>query len=225
MSGKHRGRGRNGRPLVFLSVGQPEPSWPNVIATTLRLWLERRGRIQRGRATRPESRLTRQTIRLALLIAGQRRAYLRDAWRADLYADEGRRLFSMAPVAAQRWIRGGSDQLPAYQRPGRSSMPTSRCGVGVTCMDEGRNRLAVSRPHCYDPLQSRCVRPRSKCRFSCRGRRRPRCRTSLATSAAQNGTSRGEIQSGGDSSFPIARVTHAAEREPQIGIGPSGSTC
>ena len=92
MSGKHRGRSRNGRPLVFLSVGQPGPSWPNVIATTLRLWLERRGRIQRGRATRPESRLTRQTIRLALLIAGQRRAYLRDAWRADLYADEGRRL-------------------------------------------------------------------------------------------------------------------------------------
>jgi hypothetical protein len=102
MSGKHRIQDRSGRvhaaewykqsTFVYFSDQRPEPSWPTVIATTVRLFLERRGMMQRRRISRPESILSRQMIRLALLIAGQRRAYLRDAWRADLYADDGRRL-------------------------------------------------------------------------------------------------------------------------------------
>lgn len=105
MTGKHRIQGRDRAPLNLFgdekqpapytvtrstAAGslsrQPEPSWLAVLSTTLRLWRERRS------AMRRESGLTRQMIGMALLIAGPRREYLRDAWRADLYADDGRRL-------------------------------------------------------------------------------------------------------------------------------------
>jgi hypothetical protein len=198
MKGKHRRQGWNGRPLpvewdkqrpgVYASVRQPVPSWPSVIATTLRLWLERRSMMQRRRVMRPENGLTRQTIRLALLIAGQRRAYLQDAWRADLYADDGRRL-----SAWRRSRHSAGYVVAAINYRLINDLGEALCRLlDAVLVSRAWTRAVIVclfLVPCHNPRQSRRVRPRSKCRFACRGRRRPRCRTSLATSAAQNGAS------------------------------------
>jgi hypothetical protein len=72
------------------AAGRPaeEPSWPVVLTTTFRLWLERR-RLKRP-PRRRESNLARQATGLALFLAGRKRADLHDAWRSDLVTQDGR---------------------------------------------------------------------------------------------------------------------------------------
>jgi hypothetical protein len=96
------------------SARRPEPSWPTVLAATARLWFERRVRRSRwprrlkGRhAPQPESDLARQMIGVALFVAGHRRAHLRDAWRSDLFTEDGQYI----PI--RRQLRHGAGYLIA----------------------------------------------------------------------------------------------------------------
>ena len=134
MTGRHRVqtrgalllRGDSKQPAPRISVDRrQEPSWSTVLVTTARLWIERRrnfrarryrsyGRrnklLQRwsiGHVARRESSLTRQMTGVALVIAGHRREYLREAWRADLYGQDGRYL------SVKRQLRHGAGYLIA----------------------------------------------------------------------------------------------------------------
>jgi hypothetical protein len=106
-------QGREARALADM-----EPSWWAVLSTTARLLFQRKvlqrfGRmrgLKRGYAEQRESDLARQMTAVALLMAGQRRAYLHDAWRSDLFAQDGQY------ISIRRQLRHGAGYLIAAVR-------------------------------------------------------------------------------------------------------------
>jgi hypothetical protein len=68
----------------------------------MRLWVARRA------GARRESGLAWQMIGMALFIAGQRRAYLREAWRADMYLQDSDQILPLG-----RRLRHGAGFLVA----------------------------------------------------------------------------------------------------------------
>jgi len=91
----------NALQVEHAGIPAEEPSWPDVLTTTFRLWLERRG-LKRP-PSRRDSRLARQATGLALFLAGRKRADLRDAWRSDLVTEDGK----FIPVRKQFWHVAG----------------------------------------------------------------------------------------------------------------------